>query len=472
MKQKINYRCSNCGYISIKWIGCCPACSEWNSFVEQLATKKNAGLGSGETTVTELMHLDEVSNQIERRMLSGIKEWDAVFGGGILPGSFLILTGDPGIGKSTLLLHVAHKIAAHYKVIYFSSEESLQQVKTRAYRLGLYDSPLLFSDQARLEGIIALGREHKPSLLILDSIQNCYLSMESTVIPGTIAQLREAGFHLMRLAKEHNIAVLMTGHVTKDGAMAGPKVLEHMVDAVFYLQAEDRWQTRILRSVKNRFGPINEVGFFQMQENGLQEISNINQQLLSEVSSLPGSVLVCSLEGSRPILLELQALVVPAKFGMAQRVVTGLDQKQVVLIAAILEKYLQIKLSLCDIFFKVSGGFRARESSSDLAIALALLSSYFQITLPKKSVAIAEIGLTGQIRPTNQIDVCIKEIEKFGLDHVFIAESQKVKSATRVTTFKNIYELLRLFPEQGQEKKESKNHLSNHDLDVKKVIHN
>lgn len=385
-----------------------------------------------------------------KRFLADIPEWDRVLGGGVLAGSFIILTGDPGIGKSTLLLQVADRLARGQRVFYFSSEESLQQLKARAQRLNVHAENLLFSDQANLERIIAAAIEHKPDVLVLDSIQNCYLSESSEAIPGTVAQLREAGFALMKLAKENNIAVLVSGHITKDGNMAGPKVLEHLVDAVFYLQAEDRFQTRILRSVKNRFGEVNEVGFFQMEAEGLIEMSNINEMLLAEVSSLPGSVLVCSVEGSRPLLLEMQALCVSTKFGVAQRVVTGLEPKRVVLIAAILEKYLHVKMSSQDIFFKVSGGFKMKESAAaDLGIALALLSSYFQKPLPQKSVAIAEMSLTGQVKPTNQINLIIKEVEKFRLENIFVAKRQQVKTTCRLVGFDSVYQLLKLFPEEG-----------------------
>jgi DNA repair protein RadA/Sms len=381
-------------------------------------------------------------------MVSGIKEWDNVLGGGILPGSFIILTGDPGIGKSTLLLQIASKIAQEKKVAYFSSEESLQQVKGRAVRLDARNTNLLFSAESCLESIIATCEQEKPDLMILDSIQNCHLSTQSHAYPGTVAQLREAAFKLMRFAKETNVAVLITGHITKDGYMAGPKILEHMVDAVFYLQGEDRWQVRVLRSVKNRFGTINEVGFFEMHEQGLVEIGNINQYLLSEVSASPGSGLVCCMEGSRPLLLELQALCVDSKFGIPQRVVTGMDSKQIVLIAAILEKYLHIKFSTQDIFFKVSGGFKIKESAADLGIALALLSSYFQKPLPKKSVAVAEISLTGQVKPVNQIGAAVKEATRFGLETILTAKNQGIKTGCKTIGFQNVYELLSLFPEE------------------------
>lgn len=444
------YRCSNCDYDTVKWVGCCPSCNEWNSFVEHVKAPKKSRFTTESTSVApkkKLVRLDAVEEISHARMKTDIGEWDRVLGGGVLPGSFIILTGDPGIGKSTLLLQVANTIAKKHEVVYFSSEESLEQVKNRARRLKIESDAMLFSDISCLEDIISLCTEEKPQLVILDSIQNCYLSLDSNVLPGTVAQLREAGFRLMRFAKENNIAVLITGHVTKDGNMAGPKVLEHMVDAVFYLQSEDRWQTRMLRSVKNRFGGVNEVGFFEMSEHGLEEVANINKQLLEESASTVGASLTCVIEGSRPLLLELQALVVESKYGVPQRVVTGLDHKRVVLVAAILEKYLGIKFSAHDIFFKVSGGFKIKGSSSDLGIALALLSSFFQKALPTKSVALAEISLTGAIKPINQIATSVKEVEKFGLENIFIAKNQKVKSSKQLFTFRNVYELLKVFPE-------------------------
>ena len=450
-KVKSSYRCTNCDYKTFKWIGCCPTCQEWNSFVEEKEQPKSdkKSLFKGDAQAVQLFALNQISDEKKERFCSGIKEWDRVLGGGILPGSFLILTGDPGIGKSTLLLQIADSIArSGKKVLYFSSEESLQQVKNRAQRLKISSGDhFLFSDQSNLDGIIATGKDKKPDLVIIDSIQNCILSSSSTTIPGTIGQLREAGFCLMRFAKENSIATIVTGHITKEGNIAGPKVLEHMVDGVFYLQGEDRWLTRVLRSVKNRFGTINEVGFFEMQEKGLEEVTNINKYLISDVSSAPGSVLVCSVEGSRPLLLELQALCVTSKFGMPQRIVTGLDYKRVCLIAAILEKYLHIKFSSQDIFFKVSGGFSVKESAADLGIALALLSSYFQAPVTSKSIAIGEINLAGHIKPTNHVNLRVKESEKFGMNEVLGSAAQKFNTSCKVNLFKNIYELLKLFPQ-------------------------
>lgn len=445
-KQKSYFKCTNCTYQTLKWIGCCPECKEWDSLTE-LQTAGHGTTRQSSGTIT-MHHLATVATDHKQRLKTGIGEWDRVMGGGIMPSSLIILTGDPGIGKSTLLLQVCSRLAQNHKLYYFSTEESLSQVKGRAQRIACMNEQLLFSDQANLEHILAIAEQDKPEIIIIDSIQNCYLSSTVTT-PGSVSQLREAAFHLMRLAKEQGITVIITGHITKDGTMAGPKTLEHMVDAVFYLQGEDRWQTRMLRSVKNRFGTINELGFFQMQEDGLIEVPNINQQLIQEISYCPGSVLVSSIEGSRPILLELQALTIESKLAMPQRVVSGVDHKQVVLIAAILQKYLHVKLNVHDIFFKVSGGFKVETALTDLGIALALLSSYFQEPLPEKSIALGEISLTGQIKPINQIGMHVHEAEKFGISQLLVAKQQKIeKSTCKVRGFTNVYELLSLFSDR------------------------
>jgi DNA repair protein RadA/Sms len=447
-KNSIIFNCSNCSHTTPKWMGCCPGCNEWNSFVEEqkVAPVKTSGarkLQPDLGTALNMHKLEDIETTHHKRLFAGLDEWDNVVGGGIMPGSLLVLTGDPGIGKSTLLLHIAHKLAAKHSVFYFSSEESLEQVKSRAERINSLDNNLLFSDEAHIESIITTSKKHKPDVIIIDSIQNCFFS-DSHTFPGTVGQLRETSFALMRLAKEHNIAVIMTCHITKEGHMAGPKTLEHMVDGVFYLQGEDRWHTRILRSVKNRFGALHELGFFAMTGQGMEEVPHINQYLLDETSHAPGSVLVSCLEGSRPLLLEIQALVVPTKFNVPQRVVTGLDHKRVVLIAAILEKYLQIRFSAHDIFVKVSGGIKITESSSDLGIALALLSSYFQQALPEKAMALGELSLTGSIKPINAIDTQLKEAQKFGVKNLFVAHSQKL-NAKNIVKLQSVYQLLSLF---------------------------
>lgn len=394
---------------------------------------------------SELRTLADVVPQKMERITSGIVEWDRVLGGGIVPGSFLILTGDPGIGKSTLLLRIAHMLSDKALVIYVSTEESLEQVSLRAARTGCHSKTLRFSDQADLESCIALAIAHRPDVLIIDSIQNCF-SQSGNQAAGSMGYLRDAAFKLMRLAKDNNIAVLVSGHITKDGSMAGPKLLEHMVDAVFYLQCEDRWQTRILRSVKNRYGTVDELGFFQMGEQGLVEVDNVMTYLLDDISVTPGSALVSYVEGSRPLILELQALVVSSQYGMPQRVISGIDPKQVVLIAAILEKYLKIKLSAHDLFFKTSGGLKISGSSSDLGIALALLSSYFQAPLPCKSLSVGEISLTGQVKPINFIGFHIGEAEKIGIEQIIVSHSQRIeKSQVPLLKLQTVAELLPLF---------------------------
>lgn len=443
-KQTARYICSGCNYQTLKWLGCCPDCSAWDTFTQVVDSPQITKKGTTSHAVT-MSALDSVTTVQQERMLTGIDEWDRVVGGGIMPSSLVIITGDPGIGKSTLLLQISNRLAQRYTVYYFSTEESLSQVKQRALRLDCSSANLLFSDRADLQTIISTAHAHKPDVLIIDSIQNCYAE-SSDAFPGSTAQLRESTFQLMRLAKEQGITIILSGHITKEGTIAGPKTLEHMVDAVFYLQGEDRWQTRILRAVKNRFGTVNELGFFEMNEQGLHEVPNINEHLLSELSPAPGSVLVSIMEGSRPLLLELQALTIETKLGIAQRVVSGLDQKQVVLIAAILEKYLHIRLSSQDIFFKVSGGFKSKSSSTDLGIALALLSSYFQQTLPEKSIALGEISLTGDIKPINQINMFVREAATFGINNIFVSKHQKMDSpGTNIKRFSSVYELLSLF---------------------------
>ncbi len=477
-KAKKSYTCSGCAYKSIKWLGCCPDCNEWNLCVEVVpvagAVRTQGTLNGGLPSMTSLQSIKQVT---ETRILTNIEEWDRVMGGGIVPSSFIVLTGDPGIGKSTLLLQISHNLSRDYRVYYFSTEESLQQILQRARRLkcvqeklpdkdtnndnsardnsksnidndsknGVGDR-LLCSDQSNLETIVAIAQQDKPDIVIIDSIQNCY-SSDSHSIPGSVNQVRESVFQLMRLAKEHNITLVVSGHITKEGVLAGPKVLEHMVDAVFYLQSEDRFQTRVLSAVKNRFGPIDEVGFFHMYENGLVQEPNINKHLLSGHTHAPGSVLVSVIEGTRPLLLELQALTIESKFGIPQRVVSGVDHKQVVLIAAILQKYLFIKLNMHDIFFKISGGIKVKGNSTDMGIALALLSSYFQQPIPEKSIVLGEISLTGAIKPIKHSAILVKEAHKFGIINLIVAKDQSIEKIPdiKIYRFSSVYELVSLF---------------------------
>jgi len=450
-KQSSYFECVKCSYQTLKWIGCCPECKEWNS-LDQISTFKSSKQAASISSKIAIHTLDEISMEEQQRIVSGCHEWDRVMGSGIVPGSFLLISGDPGIGKSTLLLQISKLISTNHSIIYFSSEESLAQVKLRFQRIAQEQGEtinlknLFFSDHATLNGVIEICKDKKPNLVIIDSIQNI-INDSTNALPGTISQLKESAFMLMKLAKENNIAIIATGHITKDGNIAGPKLLEHMVDGVFYLQKEDQWQTRTLRAIKNRFGSINEIGFFHMKGNGLQEVANINQHLIEQTKHAPGSTLVSSLEGSRPIFLELQALTVPVKFGIPQRIITGIDHKHVSLIAAILEKYLHIPLSKHDIFFKISGGLKTKDQTCDLGIALAILSSYFQQPLPPKTIALAEISLTGQIKPVYNIDIHAKECATFGFQQLIIAKDQVIhqKNVTlkRIST---VHELLIFFP--------------------------
>lgn len=446
-KVSTYFECVNCSYQTVKWIGCCPECKEWNS-LDQISTSK-----ASKTTLPAsklVVHrLDEISSEAQARISSHCSEWDRVMGGGIVPGSFLLISGDPGIGKSTLLLQISTRISNDYAVIYFSSEESLTQIKLRFQRIQTkVPENLFFSDHTALSDIIEICKQKKPTLIIIDSIQNI-VNNATTALPGTISQLKESAFLLMKLAKENSIAVIATGHITKEGSIAGPKLLEHMVDGVFYLQKEDQWQTRTLRAIKNRFGSINEIGFFHMKGDGLHEVQNINQHLLEQTTHASGATLVSSLEGTRPIFLELQALTVPVKYGIPQRIITGIDHKHVSLIAAILEKYLHIPLSKHDIFFKISGGMKTKDQTCDLGIALALLSSYFQQPIPAKTIALAEISLTGQVKPVYNIEIHAKECATFGFSQLIVAKDQKLPAQNlKITKISSVHELLVFFPVQ------------------------
>ncbi|MBP7854701.1 DNA repair protein RadA [Candidatus Babeliales bacterium] len=449
MKSQNYFECLQCSYQTLKWIGCCPECKAWNSF-DQISTSTNTKEHTAAILDPDqhLHHIDEIISQDVQRIQTQNTEWDRVTGGGIVPGSFILISGDPGIGKSTLLLQICTQVSIQHDVIYFSSEESLAQVKLRFKRIKTTTPERLkFCDQNNVSTIIDICKEKKPALIIIDSIQSI-INDEQTGLPGTISQLKESAFKLMRLAKEHNIAIIATGHITKEGTVAGPKLLEHMVDAVFYLQKEDQWQTRTLRSMKNRFGSVNEIGFFQMNDCGMQEIANINQHLLDQTTHTPGSTIVSSLEGTRPLFLELQALIVQAKFAIPQRIITGIDHKHVTIIAAILEKYLHIPLSKHDIFFKISGGIKIKDQTCDLGIALALLSGYFQQSTPTKTIALGEISLTGQIKPVYNINIHMKECKTFGFSNIIIAKNQILEKPDihKIKRLSNVHELLLLFP--------------------------
>lgn len=423
----------------------CPGCNEWGTLIETNCFSEKTESNAQYPTII-MQSIEGKKSTPLMLLVSGFYEFDRVMGGGIMPGSLLVLTGDPGIGKSTLLMQIGNAIAKKNKVFYFSTEESLQQLNQRAERIQCIKTPMLFADEGHTESILHTIETQKPDLVIIDSIQNCYIEKQNQL--NSITQLRDITLHLLRIAKKNQIAIIITGHITKEGVIAGPKTLEHMVDAVFYLQAEDQWSTRMLRAVKNRFGTIDEVGFFEMDTHGLKEVENINSYLIGEATYAPGSIIISSIEGSRPLLIELQALTVESKFNIPQRVVSGINHKQVMLIAAILQKYLHIPLNNHEIFVKISGGLTIKGSTCDLGLAIALLSSYFQKPLPLRSLALGEISLTGHIKPVKQVNVLIKESQKFGIETILVAQEQKITSqGVSIKYFGHIYELISLFKE-------------------------
>jgi DNA repair protein RadA/Sms len=449
-KQKTVFICNECRYQTIKWLGMCPGCESWASFEEKV--QESLAAKPIKSSPKPILKFSQISFSEQARIKSGIDEWDRVMGGGVMPASLIILTGDPGIGKSTLLAQIAAKISGHKKVFYFSTEESLNQIKQRACRLGLEESNLFLSDERVFEAIEQTLATQTPDLAIIDSIQSCFLSESTSPAPGGIAQLKEIAFRLINLAKDNNVAIIATGHITKDGSMAGPKLLEHMVDAVFYLHGEQTFGNRILTATKNRFGPVGEVGFFQMNSEGLEPIQDINALLLQEAIQAPGSCLALICQGTRPVIVEFQALCVKSKFGQPQRIITGADYKRVSLMAAILEKYLKMSFSTHDLFFKVGGDISTKESNTDLAVALALISSYFGQPLCKNTLALGEISLTGQIK-TNKKDLGFaQQVSKTGIQQLVIGNTDATIAATKTLIIaSNVFQLLKLFPKKERE---------------------
>jgi len=446
-KEQISFTCNTCFYKTIRWLGCCPSCQSFDTFKEERIVKSPTGLFSKKDRVVANapVSLSAVQPKQKQRILSGISEWDRVIGGGIVVGSLIVLTGDPGIGKSTLLLQVSNAFARQCKILYVSTEESIEQIKQRAMRIGALHDTLFVYDTASFEQICAVAKEHNPDILVLDSLQNCYVESSESQ-PGSIGQIRTMTFELMRLCKEYGITTIVTSHITKEGVIAGPKTLEHMVDAVFYLQGDDQWDTRVLLGVKNRFGSLQELGFFRMESEGLREIPNINEDVINAHLPTPGSVLVSTTEGARPLLFELQALTIESRLTLPQRVISGIEHKQVVLIAAILEKHLKIRFSAHDIFFRVSGGFKTKSNAVDIGIALSLLSSYFQKPLPNKLLACGEISLTGHVKPIAKLTPFMKDAHKFGIEQLVVSRSQGIRhDMLPVCEIMHVAELLSFF---------------------------
>lgn len=425
------FYCQNCGHESSKWVGQCPACKEWNSMVEEKISVKTGvsrGLGGSAdvrgTGAAKPSNLSEVSIQEEERMRTRIEELDRVLGGGIVPGSLTLVGGDPGIGKSTLLLQVCRLMAADgRKVLYISGEESLRQIKLRANRLGEFSDNLLLLCETSLEVVEQTIRSVMPDITIIDSIQTMYHE-EISSAPGSVSQVRESTNILLQLAKGLNVSVFIVGHVTKEGTVAGPRVLEHMVDTVLYFEGDRHASYRILRGVKNRFGSTNEIGVFEMKEEGLIEVKNPSEFMLSgRPEGASGSIVSCSMEGTRPILIEIQALVCRSNFGIPRRQTIGTDFNRVNLLMAVLEKRLNLQMSDCDAYVNLTGGIRIVEPAIDLGIAMAIVSSFKNRVIDDHTIAFGEIGLSGEVRGVSMVGQRVAEAAKLGFTTCIIPES-------------------------------------------------
>ncbi len=413
------YFCQNCGYESSKWMGQCPGCREWNTMTEELVDKKalsKAKISQESKETARPVSLSQIESRQEERISTGFGELDRVLGGGIVPGSLVLVGGDPGIGKSTLLLQVCQKLSEELEVLYISGEESLHQIKMRAERIGTFTKRLTLLCETNLDLIAGIMERHRPQVVIIDSIQTMYRE-EISSAPGSVSQVREATGVLMRIAKEKEIAVFIVGHVTKEGVVAGPRVLEHMVDTVLYFEGDRHAVYRVLRGVKNRFGSTNEIGVFEMCDTGLREVDNPSEVMLSgRPQGASGSVAACSMEGTRPMLLEIQALVCKSSFGIPRRTAAGTDLNRVNLLMAVLEKRVGLSLSSNDAYINIAGGIRMNEPALDLGIVLALFSSYKDRPVGEKTICFGEVGLSGEVRAVSMPRQRAAEAKKLGFE--------------------------------------------------------
>ena len=429
-KATVSYLCSECGYVSPRYLGKCPNCGQWSTMEEYKevatsSTKKQSLVShSEEENRAKPLRIDQVAYERVKRVETSMQELDRVLGGGVVPGSLVLIGGDPGIGKSTLLLQVSSQLQkAGGSVLYVSGEESAAQVKMRAERLGMQADGFYIYPETDLQAVVTQVEQLKPDYVIIDSIQTM-AHPQATGIAGSVSQVRESTATLMRLAKLNQIAIFIVGHVTKEGALAGPRMLEHMVDTVLYFEGEKHHSFRILRSVKNRFGSTNEIGVFEMMQDGLKEVINPSEVFLEErLKGATGSAIVVSLEGTRPILAEVQCLLSPAIFGNARRTTSGLDYNRVALLMAVLEKRAGLLLQNQDAYFKSTGGLKLNEPAIDLAIAMSIVSSYKEQGTVVDDCFVGEIGLTGEIRRVNRISDRVKEAQKLGFKRIFIPKN-------------------------------------------------
>ncbi len=422
MKGKTKFVCNECGFQSLKWLGKCPSCNNWNTFAEEVEIPAGKYQSAKDSFVpkTVPMTLTEISHTEGERISTGTGELDRVLGGGIVRGSMVLVGGDPGIGKSTLLLQICECLGENYPVLYVSGEESGQQIKMRATRLGVSGKNLKLLPETNLDSIIHHANSEKPAVMIVDSIQTMYREEVSSA-PGSVSQVREATHYLMHLAKESNIAVFIVGHVTKEGSIAGPRVLEHMVDCVLYFEGEGQQSYRILRTVKNRFGSTNEIGVFEMTDSGLKEVANPSAAMLSgRPEDMSGSAIVCTIEGSRPMLAEIQALSASTGYAMARRMVTGVDHGRATMLVAILEKKLGYSMQSQDVYINVVGGLRITETASDLAIITAVASNFKNFVIDGKTLILGEVGLTGEVRSISFTARRVAEAKKLGFTRCIV----------------------------------------------------
>ncbi len=424
-KAKTVYVCQNCGASSPKWIGRCPSCNEWNTYSEEIKTtsSKIPAISNSFASGNSPVLLNEHKENLQKRFSTYSNEFDRVLGGGLVPGSVTLIGGEPGIGKSTLLLQVAQNFQG--KVLYVSGEESADQIKMRANRLKTINDNLYFLAEVLTESIINQCKNLTPNVLIIDSIQTLRTEhIESS--PGTVSQIRESTTLLLHFAKEYGIPVLLVGHITKDGSLAGPKILEHVVDTVLQFEGDNNFNYRIIRALKNRFGSTSEIGIFEMQDSGLREVPNPSEFLLSDNSEQYSGIVTCAaIEGMRPLLIEVQALVSSAVYGTPQRSSTGFDTRRLNMLLAVLEKRVGFKLSTKDVFLNIAGGLKVTDTAIDLSVICAVLSSDVDRAIPAGNCFVGEIGLSGEIRPTSRIELRISEAEKLGFKRIFIPAQKK-----------------------------------------------
>jgi len=426
IKSEVHYVCQSCGQDFPRWYGQCPSCGQWNSLVEEVQISKSKIQNKPQFPISNIeppISITEVEFKAEERSSTGIKEVDRVLGGGIVAGSAVLIAGEPGIGKSTMMLQVAEALAQKSKVLYVSGEESAKQIRLRAERLGTLSKNLMLLPETNLFAIEKAIEEIQPQLVVIDSIQTLYRE-DLPSAPSSVSQVRECASYLVRIAKASGIPIFIVGHVTKEGTVAGPRVLEHIVDTVLYFEGEQHKQYRLLRTTKNRFGSTNEVGIFEMREKGLAEVINPSEIFLSErPADAPGSVITATMEGTRPLLVEIQALVCPTKMAYPIRKVTGVDYNRAIMIIAVLERHLGLKLSSADIYLNAAGGVRAAEPAVDLPLAFAIVSAYKGKPLGAQMVVVGEVGLVGEVRSVNYLEARIKEVGKLGFKKVVVPKA-------------------------------------------------